>query len=76
MGTKFKSLACHLGALPDPRKVKRRRHVLLDILVIAVLAALCGIDDWESTVDFAKGQDPTSLRNPRRRAMGGRDFGG
>jgi predicted transposase YbfD/YdcC len=57
MGTKFKSLACHLGALPDPRKVKGRRHVLLDVLVIAVLAALCGIDDWESTVYFARGQE-------------------
>jgi predicted transposase YbfD/YdcC len=57
MGTKLKSLACHLGTLPDPRKVKGRRHVLLDILIIAVLAALCGIDDWEGTVDFAKGQE-------------------
>jgi len=57
MGTKFKSLACHLKTLPDPRKEKGRRHVLLDVLVIAVLAALCGIDDWESTEYFAKGQE-------------------
>jgi len=57
MGTKFRSLACHLGTLPDPRQVKGRRHVLLDILIIAVLAALCGIDDWEGTVDFARGQE-------------------
>ena len=57
MGTKFKSLACHLETLPDPRKRKGRRHVLLDILIIAVLAALCGIDDWEGTVDFARGQE-------------------
>jgi hypothetical protein len=38
MGTKFKSLACHLETLPDTRKVKGRRHVLLDILIIALLA--------------------------------------
>jgi hypothetical protein len=57
MEMKFKSLACHLDALPDPREVRGRRHVLLDILVIAVLASLCGIDDFEGTVEFAKEQE-------------------
>jgi hypothetical protein len=38
MGTKFKSLACHLESLPDPRMVKGRRHLLLNVVVIAVLA--------------------------------------
>jgi len=57
MGMKFKSLAGHLEALPDPRQVRGRRHVLLDILVIAVLAVLCGIDDFEGTEEFAKEQE-------------------
>ena len=57
MEMKFRSLAFHLDALPDPREVRGRRHVLLDILVIAVLAALCGIDDFEGAVEFAKEQE-------------------
>lgn len=57
MGTKFKSLACHLDSLPDPRMVRGRRHLLLDVVIIAVLAALCGIDDWEHTEYFAREQE-------------------
>lgn len=57
MGMKFKSLACHLGILPDPRKAKGQRHLLLDILVIAVLATLCGVDDWEGIEQFGKFQE-------------------
>ena len=57
MGTKFKSLAWHMESLPDPRMVRGRRHLLLDVLVIAVLAALCGIDDWEHTEAFARMQE-------------------
>ena len=46
MGPKTRSLACHLAALPDPRKIQGQRHVLLDILLIAILAELCGADSW------------------------------
>ena len=55
MGTKFKNLAFHLETLPDPRKVNGRRHVLLDILIIAVLAALCGIDFSEAFLAWVGG---------------------
>jgi predicted transposase YbfD/YdcC len=57
MGPRTKSLVCHLTALPDPRNVKGQRHILLDIIVIAVLATLCGVDDWEGIEEFGKDQE-------------------
>ena len=32
--------------LPDPRVVGRCDHLLLDIVAIAILAMLCGAEDW------------------------------
>jgi len=40
------SIQAHFSVLPDPRINRRRRHKLLDILVIALCGGLCGIDDW------------------------------
>ena len=40
-----------LGAVPDPRTGNAQRHGLLDILVIALAASVCGA---ESCVDFAE----------------------
>jgi hypothetical protein len=34
------------GDLPDPRVTGRCDHKLMDIVVIAVCAALCGADSW------------------------------
>ena len=39
--------------LPDPRVERTRAHNLMDILVIAVCAVLCGAEGWEDMVDFA-----------------------
>ena len=39
-------LCQHLGQLPDPRVERSRRHELLDILVIAVCAVICGAVGW------------------------------
>jgi predicted transposase YbfD/YdcC len=49
---KSKSLVAHLSVLPDPRKTRGLRHKLLDIMVIAVLATICGEDDWEGVESF------------------------
>lgn len=40
-----------LGSVPDPRTGNARRHGLLDMLVIALAASVCGA---ESCVDFAE----------------------
>jgi len=48
--------------LEDPRVVGRTDHHLLDILVLAICAILCGADDWEAVelwgkakIDWLKG---------------------
>lgn len=53
MSAKSKNLLYHLASLPDPRETRGQRHLLLDVLVIGVLATLCGVDDWEGVEDFA-----------------------
>jgi predicted transposase YbfD/YdcC len=46
-------LSC-LAVISDPRKRRGKRHLLLDILAIAVLGCLCGCDDAEALEDWAK----------------------
>lgn len=41
----------HFSNIEDPRRYNRR-HLLLDIIVIAVCAAICGADDWVAVEDF------------------------
>jgi len=57
MGSQAKSLVEHFETLPDPRKVRGRRHVLLDIIIIAILGTLSSVDDWEGIEEFAKDQE-------------------
>jgi hypothetical protein len=40
------SIQQHFGTLRDPRIDRFTRHELLDILVIAICAVICGADDW------------------------------
>ena len=61
MAARSKNLLVHLASLPDPREVRGQRHLLLDVLVIGVLATLCGVDDWEGVEDFAL-EEETWLR--------------
>lgn len=57
MRSKIRSLADHLADLPDPRSTRGQRHNLLDIILIAVLATLCGADSWEDIYRFAEFQE-------------------
>jgi predicted transposase YbfD/YdcC len=43
----------HFSTLEDPRVERTKRHPLVDIVVIAMLAVLCGADGWDDIVDFA-----------------------
>ena len=43
----------HFRDLPDPRR-HNVRHVLADILTIAILAVLCTADDWDDVVLWAR----------------------
>lgn len=40
------SLRDHFASLEDPRIDRTKRHQLLDIIVIAICAIICGADDW------------------------------
>ena len=37
----------HFSILRDPRMQKKKRHRLIDILVIAICAVICGAEGWE-----------------------------
>lgn len=48
------SIEAHFGRLPDPRIGNAKRHKLLDILVIAICAVICGADSWSDIELFGK----------------------
>ena len=47
------TIAAHFSVLEDPRRYNRR-HKLLDIVVIAICAAICGADGWEDVELFGE----------------------
>jgi predicted transposase YbfD/YdcC len=44
----------HFGDLEDPRIDRTKLQKLLDILVIAICAAICGADNWEDVAGFGE----------------------
>jgi hypothetical protein len=46
------SLVGYLSIITDPRIERGRRHNLIDILVIAVCAVICGAEGWKDIEDF------------------------
>lgn len=42
-----KSLLQHFSSVADPRIDRTKRHKLIDILVIAICATICGAETWE-----------------------------
>lgn len=49
-----RSLIDSFGDMPDPRIDRTKRHKLLDILVIAICAVICGADDWVAVALFGE----------------------
>jgi len=48
------SIAEQFGQLEDPRDDRGMRHLLLDIIVIAICAIICGADGWVEVETFGK----------------------
>lgn len=46
------SIATFFEDLPDPRVERTRRHLLLDIIVISILAVIAGADSWEEIAHY------------------------
>lgn len=44
----------HFSSIPDPRVTRTRRHNLVDIIVIAICAVLCGADSWTEVALFGR----------------------
>lgn len=48
----------HFSAIKDPRKDNHnKRHHLNDILVITILGAICGADNWVELCEFAEAKE-------------------
>jgi predicted transposase YbfD/YdcC len=47
----------HFGKLKDPRIDRKKLHKLLDIMVIAICAAICGADTWEDVETFGEAKE-------------------
>jgi predicted transposase YbfD/YdcC len=47
----------HFAVLPDPRVARTQRHMLLDILVIALCALICGADDFVAIARFGQAKE-------------------
>lgn len=53
MADKPGSIREHFSKITDPRD-DNRRHLLIDIITIAVCAVICGADAWEHMEEFGK----------------------
>lgn len=58
MTPKRSPLVRHFSKLEDPRRdQKKSKHKLIDVIVIAVCASLCGIDEFEGMAVWAKAKE-------------------
>lgn len=48
------SLLAQLATVPDPRIERTKHHQLVDLLAIALLAVLCGADDFTEIAQFGR----------------------
>lgn len=44
----------HFAELPDPREPLGKRHLLCDMLVIAICAVICGAEGWSQVAEFGR----------------------
>jgi predicted transposase YbfD/YdcC len=51
------ALIAHLEQISDPRRELTKRHKLIDILVIAVCATVCGAEAWTEMEEFGEAKE-------------------
>src|SRR5205085_4006588 len=54
---KTPALIEHLEQVGDPRIERTKRHKLIDILVIAVCATVCGAEAWTEMEEFGEAKE-------------------
>ena len=47
----------HFSAIEDPRSDSGKRHLLLDLIVIAICAVICGADSWVEVALFGQSKE-------------------
>ena len=61
------SLLEHYSTVVDPRVERTKKHLLTDLLTIAICGFICGVDNWVELEDFGKAKSEwfkTFLRLP------------
>ena len=48
------SLYDYFAKLTDPRLNRNKKHNLADIIVLSILAVICGAESWDSIEEFGK----------------------
>ncbi len=48
------SLHKHFSSLRDPRIKRNKKHLLSDIVILTIIAAICGAESWDSIELFGK----------------------
>jgi len=51
------TLEAHFGHLTEPRVERTRAHQLLDIVIIAICAVICGADSWVEVEAFGRAKE-------------------
>jgi predicted transposase YbfD/YdcC len=54
MSQSLYSIKTYFRKLRDPRVAGRKRHLLLDLIVIAICGTICGCNDWQEIATFAR----------------------
>jgi predicted transposase YbfD/YdcC len=54
MVTPLFSIRRHFGKLKDPRVLGRSRHLLIDVVAIAICGTICGCQDWQQIEAWAE----------------------
>lgn len=52
-----RSLFDYFVVIEDTRDEKKRRHLLIDVMVIAITAVICGADGWTQVEAFGKAKE-------------------
>jgi predicted transposase YbfD/YdcC len=52
------SVARYFRPLRDPRRNHRKKHLLIDIVVITLCAVIAGANDWQQVATFARRRQP------------------
>lgn len=48
------SLHAHFSNIADPRVHRHKKHYLIDIIILTILAVICGAESWDSIELFGK----------------------